>query len=392
MRSYTDEDEQTIRVRRLVDEWTRSGLLDAAQRLRLTADLNVDLRRTNRFLRGTLFGFGLLIIAAATGLVVVQVRPRDETTAGLIALAGAGVCTAAVEFLIARFRLYRFGVEEAFAAGAVVLATAGSALAVTDFWPHAAFTNRQLFVGLVTGAAAAFAVYRRFGYVYAAIASMACLALVPFQLNLSEPSRRLLAGAMLGGCFAVARVKRKRSGDEFPGDDYGIIQAAAWLGVYAVLNLHLDFEQAARPDASWFYWLTYAAIWILPAIGLRLSIRDRDRPLLDASLVIAVATVVTNKPYLHLARKPWDPMLFGLLLMGLALVVRRWLAAGSGGSRRGFTATRLLRSDQDALAAAAVASAAFSQPTTDRHADPPVPDPFEGGGGRSGGGGAGASF
>ena len=34
-------------------------------------EFQVDLRRTNLFLRLTLFGFGVLIIAAAVGLVVV---------------------------------------------------------------------------------------------------------------------------------------------------------------------------------------------------------------------------------------------------------------------------------------------------------------------------------
>ena len=61
MRKYSDEQERIIRMKRLVDEWTRSGLIDAAQRERLAAGLPVDVRRTNRFLRLTLFGFGLLI-------------------------------------------------------------------------------------------------------------------------------------------------------------------------------------------------------------------------------------------------------------------------------------------------------------------------------------------
>ena len=133
-------------------------------------------------------------------------------------------------------------------------------------------------------------------------------------------------------------------------------------------------------------------IWILPAAGLWLSIRDRDRPLLDASLVMALATLSRNKPYLGAARKPWDPILLGLLLIGVAILLRRWLASGDTGSRHGFTARRLMRSDTDTRTAVAIASAAFHATPTHPHSDPSSPDPFKGDGGRSGGAGAGGSF
>lgn len=133
-------------------------------------------------------------------------------------------------------------------------------------------------------------------------------------------------------------------------------------------------------------------IWLLPAAGLWLSIRDRDRPLLDASLAMGLATLLTNKPYLGAARKPWDPILLGLLLIGAAIVVRRWLANGDTGSRHGFTARRLLRSDTETRAAVAIASAALHGTPAHPHSDPSSPDPFKGGGGRSGGAGAGGSF
>jgi uncharacterized membrane protein YgcG len=162
--------------------------------------------------------------------------------------------------------------------------------------------------------------------------------------------------------------------------------------MYAALNLHLSFVLFTRPLASPFYWFTYAMIWALPAAGLWSSIRDRDRPLLDASLVMALATLLTNKPYLGAARKPWDPILLGLLLIGVAILLRRWLAGGQDGTRHGFTAARLLRSDSDTRAAVGIVSAALHQTSTHRHTDPSSPDPFKGGGGRSGGGGAGGSF
>lgn len=391
MRTYADDQERIIRVRRVADEWMRSGLIDAPQHERIAAGLQVDLRRTNRFLRLTLFGFGLLIIGAAVGLVAVTLDVKDTTTAGTLFLMAAAVSAMLAEFLIGRFRVYRFGVEEACAVSAAVLVAGGSGMIVGSLL-GAASGDRQTFVALIAGSAAAFAVYRRYGYLYAAVGAMLCASLAPFQLHMSDMVQRLLAAAILGGCFVVARLKRRKYGDEFPGDEHGTIQASAWLGMYVALNLHVFFAPVTRPVASPFYWFTYAMIWTLPAAGLWLSIRDRDRPLLDVSLAMALATLFTNKPYLGLARRPWDPILLGLLLTGVAILLRRWLASGEDGTRNGFTAARLLRSDKDTRAAVAIASAAFHEAPTRPHSDPSSPDPFKGGGGRSGGGGAGDSF
>jgi len=393
MRVYSDDDERIIRVKRLTDQWMRSGLITFAQHEQMTAGLRVDLRRTNQFLHLTLFGFGVLIIASSVGLVLAITGVRSATPFGGVCLASAAIFAGVAEFLVQRFRLYRFGIEEACAACAVVLAAVGTAVIAGQIFggPRA---DRLLIIALITASAAALAVYRRFGYVYAGVAAMLCASLAPFPLDLAASVRRLLAAAVLGTCFFLARVARRRHGDEFPGDEHGTLQAAAWIGIYAVLNLHLWSRYVAPPRGP-FYWFTFSAIWVLPVAGLSLSIRDRDRPLLDASLVMAFGTLLTNKPYLGLARKPWDPILLGLLLMGAAVIVRRWLAGGDDRSRNGFTATRLLRSDKDMLAVAGIASVAVSHTPAHSRAqspspDRPAPDPFQGG--RSGGAGGGASF
>ena len=36
-------------------------------------------------------------------------------------------------------------------------------------------------------------------------------------------------------------------------------------------------------------------------------------------------------------RKPWDPILLGVLLIGTAIIIKRWLAAGANGQRYGYT-------------------------------------------------------
>ena len=107
--------------------------------------------------------------------------------------------------------------------------------------------------------------------------------------------------------------------------------------------------------------------------------------------VVAILTLVTNKPYLGWPRHTWDPMLLGILLTGVAIFVRRWLAGGPGGIRHGFTAARLSGKDQHWInvGATVVAPLAAHSITPDPQAS--TPD-FHFGGGQSGGGGASGDF
>ena len=68
MSLYSPDDERRIRSQALVREWTKSGLLDPAQGAALEAELRVDVRRTNVFLRAGLALFTVLIVAASVGL------------------------------------------------------------------------------------------------------------------------------------------------------------------------------------------------------------------------------------------------------------------------------------------------------------------------------------
>ena len=383
MRRYSADDEERVTAQFCIREWERSGLLESSQSARLEAELQVDLRRTNNFLRGVLFLFTGLIVAASVLLTITVFDLDDElllaTTTGI-----AGILFfALLECLVSRFRLYRFGVEEAFAvAAAVLLSVSGAAIAST------LRGNRPgefpALVALCIGALSAFGIYRRFGYVYAAFAAMICAAGIPFQMALSAEVQRFLVAAMLTLVFVVVRSKRLQNASE-PGDEYGIIQASAWAGLYFVLNLQISFGRIE----GWFYWGTYVMIWFLPIIGLRLALRVKDRALMDVSLAMALVTLATNKPYLGLSRQPWDPILLGIFLMAAVITLRRWLSKGPDSRRYGFTPVRLLTGDSRLLTFVSTASAAFQPEVPAPTSAPGKPD-FSGG--RSGGAGASGSF
>ena len=107
--------------------------------------------------------------------------------------------------------------------------------------------------------------------------------------------------------------------------------------------------------------------------------------------IVAVLTMVSNKPYLGWPRHTWDPVLLGILLTGVALFIRRWLARGPEGIRGGFTAARLSGKDKRWMnASSAVLGLVTPQSITPSPHATSADVRF--GGGASGGGGAGGDF
>jgi uncharacterized membrane protein YgcG len=83
-------------------------------------------------------------------------------------------------------------------------------------------------------------------------------------------------------------------------------------------------------------------------------------------------------------------MLLGMLLTGVAMFFRRWLARGPNGVRHGFTAERLSGKDKHWMSAgSAVLGLISPQAVTPRQTSSPE---FRFGGGTSGGGGASSEF
>jgi hypothetical protein len=391
MRKYTDVEERRVRNRAQVREWVRSGLLSASQAEGLEGELHVDLRRTNIYLRATLAFFTLLIVVGLVGVPASAFHIQREMPLAVLTAVAAILCIIAAEVLVGAFRLYRFGVEEMLAACSVALLSFSASQFSEAAIGH--YSDMSFVVALSVAAAGGLALYLRFGFVWAALGGMCCLAAIPFQINESPATRRAVAAILVGVVFAVTRVQRIRREEEWPGDEYGVLQAAALSGVYLLLNVHVFWWDRyhfffTQDVSGWFYWLTWVLTWILPAVGLVLGISKKDRPLITVSLAMSILTLVTNKPYLGWERHTWDPMLLGVLLMAVALALRRWLSRGPDAARYGFTATRIVAEKDPVLS---VLSAAPLPIRTHTHAAAsPPPTGFDGG--RSGGAGGGGSF
>jgi hypothetical protein len=382
---HSAEDERRLRLQALVREWARSGLLDPQQGATLEAELRVNLRRTNVFLRAGLAIFTVLIVAASVALTIVAFELDHPMPEAVVSAVSAVVCLGLAHYCVISLRFYRFGVEEALAVSSVVL-MAAAAYTFTYVHNIEGVGDAPAAAALLAGAVGSAGVYRRFGYVYAAIGAIACAAAMPFQFDLTAPIQHALAAAVLAAIVVIARRQRRRCDDEYPGDDYALMQAAAWAGLYLTLNLQFWFT---RTDIEGpFYWFTYAMIWALPLSGLSLAVLGKDRPLLAVALAMMLTTLLTNKAYLGWTRHQWDPMVLGTFLMAAAVMVRRWLSAGPNGQRAGFTPARILSRQAGAVTVVGTASAALHPDATSF----PRAEGFEGGGGGSGGGGASGSY
>jgi uncharacterized membrane protein YgcG len=132
-------------------------------------------------------------------------------------------------------------------------------------------------------------------------------------------------------------------------------------------------------------------IWCLPPIVLARGVRQKDRFVIAVGAIVAIITLVSNKPYLGWQRHTWDPMLLGILLTGVAFFILRWFARGPGGIRHGFTAVRLSGKDKHWMNAGSAVFGLLSPQSMPPGPQTSSPD-VRFGGGASGGGGASSDF
>ena len=401
MRAYRTSTEEALRTRNLLKDWSSEGFLTEAQYKLTEQETVCELRRTNIFLRLVLFLFTLIIVGAAIGLffTVIVTRPEMQTT-GIFLLIFAAVSYAAAELAVSQARLYRYGIEEAFAACSVGLLCAGIWAVWFSGRPYSQ-PDRMEFLIPAAGAILSLWIWHRFGFPYTFLAAMICVCWMPGSWTPSPAAQHLTVAAFYAaGLIAVAAL-RLRQRFTYLNDVYSIAEALLWGGIYLAINLQLTSihwlghwwlgPQSAAQFSRPFYWTTWALTWCLPPAVLARGLGLKDRFVIAVGAVVVVLTLATNKPYLGLPRQTWDPMLLGALLIGAGFSIRRWLAAGPGGIRHGFTARRLSRKDKSWMNTGATA-VGFVAPQSITPAPQTTSPDVHFGGGDSGGAGASSDF
>ena len=400
MRLYAESSRETLRARELLTQWNSEGLLSKEQYQQLEQETVSDLRTTNIFLRLVLLFFTILAVGAVVGLFFVLAGSRfSDSSTGVFLLVFAVLSYIAAEAAATGGRLYRYGIEEALAICSVVLVCLGL---VSIFSGRSASDQASLL--LVSGAGAGFSLWlwHRFELWYAFPVAMIFTVFLPLYWEPSQPVQRCSICVLYAtGLVCVAAI-RSRHRFDYLEQGYSLAEAFLWLGIYLVLNLKLSaisaplrwWSNANFPTefAAPFYWTTWVLLWCLPPLILTRGVRQKDRFVIAAGMITTILTLVTNKPYLGWHRHTWDPMLLGIVLVGVAMLLRRWLAQGQDGVRHGFTAANMSAKHKHAMG---VASSVFGLLTP--HAITPAPQQqspkFESGfGGGSDGGGSSGDF
>jgi len=400
VRLYSASSEETLRARKLLRDWVGEGFVTKEQYQLLEKETASELRTTNIFLRMVLFLFTLISVGAAFGLffMVFLSRASDQTV-GVFLVIFAGASYAAAEIAVSQARLYRYGIEEALAVCSVVFLCVGmqSAFFTRVYSPR---PDAAQFLVPAAGAVFSLWIWRRFGRSYAFLAAMIFVIFLPGYWTSSQAAQRLIIVVFYTIGLIVVATVRSRHRFDYLEETYSFVEAFLWLGIYLTINLQLSSlnlyapwwrgtRYAAELYPRPFYWGTWVMIWCLPPIVLARGIRQKDRLVIAVGAIVAVLTFISNKPYLRWPRHTWDPMLLGILLTGVAVFLRRWLARGPGGIRHGFTAARLSGKDKDWINVGATVTGLLSP-------QPPAPQPsspdFRFGGGQTGHGGAGGEF
>ena len=383
MRAYSASAEEAVDARSLLKDWLAEGFVSQEQYDRMEPDTACELRRTNIFLRVVLFLFTLIIVAAAGGLFFVLTRPSSQTT-GVLLLIFAALTYAAAEFAVLRFHLYRYGIEEALAVCSVAFLCAGMLPLLS---------SSTEFLAPAAGIIASLWIWHRFGLPYVFLAAMIFVVWLADDWTSSHTAQHVIVAAFYAAGLITVIALRPR--------DHSISEAFLWLGLYLAINLHVSSMDLLRqwwlgpasttefPRA--FYWTTWVLTWCLPPAILVRGVRQKDRLVITVGTIAALLTLITNKPYLGWQRHTWDPMLLGALLIATALLLRRWLAAGTNGVRHGFTAQRLSAKDHHWMNVGSAALGLVAPQAVTPTPQPASPD-VHFGGGTSGGAGASSDF
>jgi hypothetical protein len=402
VRAYSASSEEARRARDLLKDWAGEGFVSEAQYQQMEQETVCDLRRTNIFLRLVLFFFSLIIVGAAVGLFfVVVLSPSSDRAAGIFLLMFAAISYAAAELAVSRARLYRYGIEEALAACSVGFLCVGMLLALSIGHISSTQDKGTELLAPAAGAILSLWIWHRFGLPYASLAAMLFVPWMTGCWTSSHSAQHVIVAAIYAVSLLAVAIVRPRHRFTYLDNQYSIAEALLWLGIYLAINLQLSSVDllrhwwggapAATDFSNPFYWGTWVLIWCLPPVVLARGLRGKDRFVIAVGAIVSILTLATNKPYLGWQRHTWDPMLLGALLVGVVLVVRRWLAAGPGGIRHGLTAQRLSGKDKRWMSAgsAAIGLAAPNMITPSPQAGSPE---VQFGGGDSGGGGASSDF
>lgn len=393
MRADVAEADRRYEVREAARGWQRAAAVDEETRKKIDAAYPDDRNRLGPVFRVLVFGFSLVVLQSAMGIVGLAFASAGESAAAVVFfLFGCGLF-GLTEAQLGSLKRRQGGTESASAFQTVGL------LIGSLFWLIAesakpgekVLVDTALILSIIVLGGAAW----RWGYTIFAVVAASCvfilvarvpsgrltwivlpLVLVPLLLRGSDSAR--LAPAHRRSCEAIALVSLVFL--------YLAMHVGSWdLRLVEMLTGFVAFNARQPSPIRAFFVVATAAV---PLLTVAWGVVTRRRSLIDLGFVGILASLVTLRLYMHVAPLWLALVGGGGIAIGIALLVRRYLDSGPEHERSGFTAEALFTDPEGRSALEVAASVASFTP-----AARPLPRPgFEAGGGRSGGGGASGEF
>lgn len=388
--------ERRAEVREAARGWRRAGLVDDAAVAAVDAAYPDDRSRVGPAFRVLLFIFTMFAVSAGFGLALALLAPAGDGEAVvqvLMLLTGAALVVA-TEVQTGPLRRAQGGAETATALLAQAFLLGGAGWVLFEALPEGAALLALVALTVLLCAAAAW----RWGSWLSAIAATAAALIL-----LAQPPAGRLVWVIAGATLPWLLLRLGDSGRLAPSQRRAALASATAFVVALYVAVHVgsydaglvetvgtlpDILGTVRPPSTWRP-LAIAGTVLVPPALLALGVRTRRRSLLLLGSGTLVASIWTFFAYTE-ALSPWAALLaVGAAFTGAALALRRFLDAGPGQERGGFTAAPLFTDPERGSALEAAAAAVVLQP----EARQPAAEPgFEGGGGEFGGGGASSGF
>ncbi len=380
MRADVQEADRRHSVRCETRAWHAAEAIDAATLAAIEAAYPDDRRRLGPALRALVAIFTLVAASACFGILSL-VTPRSGEE-GLVLLFGVALL-ALTDLQIGPLKRSQAGAEAATALMGVIFTTVGVGLSAKDM-------PTMLGALLAISAAAAL----RWGYpLAAAVASVAALCLLA-----RAPGGRLLW--IVAGLTLPPLLLRAGDSASLPPSwraSARVVAGVALVGLYFAFHIgswdHGVVEELGDSSSGWrdgavrpFF---IAGTALVPLGVLAFGARSRRTEFLTLGVLLALASSVTLRFYVHVAPLWVVLSAGGLFVIALGLGLTRFLHGGPDRERFGFTAEPLFdRGPGRGVAEIAAGLAAFA-PAAQAG---PGPDAVRPGGGRYGGGGASGKY
>lgn len=380
--------ERFAEVRRAVRAWRDAGVVGDEAVRRVDELYPDDRHRAGPVLRILLGVFTFVAGIAALGFAGLVTQSGSPSL--LLAATACGL----TDYLVSSRRRTQGGVEEGLAALSFVLVLFAVGWTADDV--ANLHDVRVIELVLATAAVAGVAVVWRWGMPAFAVVSAVALYVLLAQWASGRVLWVAMALAVAWPLLAARRAPRLPPSARAGADGaLAISLAALYIALNHALAEHGFVEvlaggRATYGPSGWFGPFTAVATVVLPLAVLTAGVRMRDRLVLFVGGLMAVASLVTLRYYVHIAPLWVLLVAGGGALIALALLLSRLLASGANRERAGFTAEPLFGgSNRQRLLEIAATLVTL---TPEARALPAEKAGFEPARGSFGGGGASESF